>query len=66
MLTKRCICGEPLTTREQLRRGYCTEICQRRNTPRHFSSAAWNGTPNLSLSVLRPGVQRRNGRDNRD
>ena len=60
---KTCICGEPLTTNEQLRRGYCTDICQRLHQPK-FRPPRNGGAPVTAWSA-RPGVVRRPGTDNR-
>ena len=61
---KTCICGEPLTTREQLRRGFCTDDCQRKHTPRR---RAYSGSraPNTSQTIIAPKYHSRHGTDNR-
>lgn len=58
---KTCICGAPLTTNEQLRRGYCTPDCQRH----HAKPPVFTGSrkPNTALTVIAPRVNRMHGAD---
>lgn len=56
-----CVCGKELTTNEQLRRGWCSEICQRFHQPK-FRPPRNGGAPVTAWSA-RPGVNRMHGAD---
>lgn len=61
---RNCMCGQPLKTNEQLRRGACSPECQRLHQPKFRPSGS--RTPNTSFTVLsKPAVVRKPGTDNR-
>lgn len=56
-----CICGQPLETNEQKRRGWCCPDCQRR----HAKPPVFTGSrkPNTALTVIAPRLNRKPGTD---
>jgi len=65
---KTCACGKPLETNEQLRRGWCSEICQRLHQPRFHRNGVVSPLTPVPPATWRerPAVLRRNGKDNRN
>lgn len=58
---KTCVCGAELETREQLRRGYCTEICQRLHQPKFRPARSSSGR--VTGWSSRPSPNRIHGAD---